>query len=180
MGIFWLNEIPSSRGWVGSFLFIAGVLVYFFPATLEGNLALGLLVMTIGVLANSLAAVLGREINRARIIDPLLVTGISMGIGSIFLLIPGLIINGFPSMSMMNFLLLLWMAIINTAFAFTLWNVTLKSLSAMESSIINGTMLIQIALLAWIFLGEEITLKEGFGMLIAAVGAVLVQIKGRK
>ena len=47
----------------------------------------------------------------------------------------------------------------------------------MESSIINGTMLIQIAILAWIFLEESITLQEGAGMLIAAVGTVLVQMK---
>jgi len=47
----------------------------------------------------------------------------------------------------------------------------------MESSIINGTMLIQIALLAWFFIDEKITLQEGIGMAIAAIGAVLVQIK---
>ncbi len=69
------------------------------------------------------------------------------------------------------------MAIINTAFAFTLWNITLRSLSAMESSVINGTMLIQIGVLAWIFLGEEINLNEFIGMLIAASGAILVQLK---
>ena len=72
------------------------------------------------------------------------------------------------------------MAIVNTAFAFTLWNKTLQSLTAMESSIINGTMLIQIAVLAWIFLGETITLVEGAGMLIAAGGAMLVQLKKTK
>ena len=38
-------------------------------------------------------------------------------------------------------------------------------------------MLIQIAILAWIFLGEEITFREGIGMLIAAFGAVLVQLR---
>ena len=54
---------------------------------------------------------------------------------------------------------------------------TLRTLSAMESSIINGTMLIQIAILAWIFLGEEISAKELIGMLIASLGAVLVQLR---
>ena len=34
----------------------------------------------------------------------------------------------------------------NTALAFTLWNGALRTLSAMESSLINGTMLVQIAL----------------------------------
>jgi len=31
--------------------------------------------------------------------------------------------------------------------------------------------------LAWIFLDEKITLQEGIGMFIAALGAILVQIK---
>jgi drug/metabolite transporter (DMT)-like permease len=47
----------------------------------------------------------------------------------------------------------------------------------MESSIINGTMLIQIAILAWIFLGESINFQEGIGMLIAGIGALFVQLK---
>jgi drug/metabolite transporter (DMT)-like permease len=52
----------------------------------------------------------------------------------------------------------------------------------MESSIINNTMLIQIAVLAWIFLGETLTLAQILGMLLAAVGALLVQLRinGRK
>jgi drug/metabolite transporter (DMT)-like permease len=52
----------------------------------------------------------------------------------------------------------------------------------MESSIINNTMLIQIAILAWIFLGETLTLAQILGMLLAAVGALLVQLRinGRK
>lgn len=44
----------------------------------------------------------------------------------------------------------------NTAFAFTSWNATLRRLSAMESSVVNTTMLIQIAVLAWVFLGESL------------------------
>jgi drug/metabolite transporter (DMT)-like permease len=47
----------------------------------------------------------------------------------------------------------------------------------MESSIINGTMLIQIALLAWVFLDETISPQEAIGMAFAALGAVLVQLK---
>ncbi|MCU0413850.1 MAG: EamA family transporter, partial [Ignavibacteriaceae bacterium] len=60
---------------------------------------------------------------------------------------------------------------------FTIWNLTLRTLSAMESSIINGTMLIQIAVLAWIFLGEAISLQEGLGILIAACGSLFVQLR---
>jgi len=177
MGLLLLNEVPSIKQWGGTILFILGVLIYFFPVEFTSNQGLGLLVMLFGVLANAGAAVLGRGINRDKKYSPILITGISMSIGAVFLLIPGIIFQGLPSISLLNLILLLWMAAINTAFAFTLWNVTLRSLSAMESSIINGTMLIQIGVLAWVFLGEEITMQEGFGMLVAGVGALIVQLK---
>ena len=136
--------------------------------------------MLIGVLANATSAVIGRDINRDKNISPIVVTFISMGIGALVLLIIGLIISGLPVISFKTWLFIIWLAVINTAFAFTLWNLTLRSLTAMESSIINGTMLIQIAILAWYFLGENISFQEGIGMTIAAIGAVLVQIKRKK
>ncbi len=180
MGIFLLNEYPTRLQWIGSILFIFGIITYFFPISLLQNEIIGLVVMFIGVLANSGAAILGRDINRNKNISPLVVTFLSMGIGAIILLIVGLSINGLPSISTKNLIYLIWLAVVNTAFAFTLWNLTLQHLTAMESSIINGTMLIQIAILAWISLGEKITLQEGVGMVIAAIGALLVQLKRLK
>jgi len=177
LGLTLLNERPSSLQWLGAIVFILGIIFYFFPISLADKQGLGLLVMLFGVLANSASAILGRNINRTRDISPLVITFISMGVGAALLLVIGLGMNGLPSIGAKNWGFLLWLAIVNTALAFTLWNHTLRSLTAMESSIINGTMLIQIAILAWFFLDEKITAQEGIGMLIAAVGAVLVQLK---
>ena len=69
---------------------------------------------------------------------------------------------------------------INTALAFTLWNHTLRRLTAIESSLINNTMLVQIAVLAWIFLGEPIGARQASGLLLAILGVVLVQLSGRR
>ena len=177
MAIFLIKESPTLIQWIGVTIFLIGIFTYFYPVILDNSQSLGLIVMSVGVFANAASAVLGRSINRKENISPLTVTIISMGIGSIILLVSGIIIQGFPPISSQNILYLLWLAVINTAVAFTIWNYTLRTLSAMESSIINGTMLIQIAVLAWIFLGEEISLLEGIGMLIASAGALLVQIK---
>lgn len=177
MGIFLLSEKPAVLQWSGTFLFLFGIVIYFYPVNLPMNKILGVIVMLVGVFANSGSAVLGRNINKAAKYSPLTVTTISMGIGSIAMLIVGLIVQGLPSLSLVNLFFLFWLAVVNTAFAFTLWNLTLQKLSAMESSIINGTMLIQTAILAWIFLGEPISLKEGIGMLVAAFGALIVQIR---
>ena len=177
MAIFLIKEIPLLLQWLGVILFIAGILTYFYPVSLDYNQTIGLIVMTVGVIANAASAVLGRNVNRSGNLTPLVVTVISMGVGSILLLTIGIAAHGFPSISLENIFYLLWLAIVNTALAFTIWNYTLRTLTAMESSIINGTMLIQIAVLAWVFLGEDISFKEIIGMLIASLGAVLVQLK---
>ena len=77
----------------------------------------------------------------------------------------------------MNILVILWLGVVNTAFAFYLWNVSLQHLSAMESSIINNTMMIQIAVLSWIFLQERLSGLEIGGLLVAAVGIFLANIR---
>jgi drug/metabolite transporter (DMT)-like permease len=133
--------------------------------------------MIIGVLANALSAILGRDINRGGKITPYLVTLISMGVGSTILLLVGILTQGLPLLSMKNILYLIWLAIVNTALAFTIWNFTLRTLTAMESSVINGTMLVQIAVLAFFFLGESISFREGIGLFLAGTGAVIVQLK---
>ena len=77
-------------------------------------------------------------------------------------------------------LIIIWLALVNSALAFSLWNHTLRTLSAMESSIINNTMLFQIAILAWLFLGENLSNFQLLGMVLAGLGTLLVQIRRRR
>jgi drug/metabolite transporter (DMT)-like permease len=85
--------------------------------------------------------------------------------------------QGFPPLLPVHWAIIAWLAVVNTAFAFTLWNRTLHTLSAMESSIINNTMLFQIALLAWLFLDEQLTWPKIAGMVLAAAGTLVVQVR---
>jgi drug/metabolite transporter (DMT)-like permease len=41
-------------------------------------------------------------------------------------------------------------------------------------------MLIQIPILAWLFLGEAITWREGSALALAGIGILLVQLYGRQ
>jgi drug/metabolite transporter (DMT)-like permease len=122
----------------------------------------------------------GRSVNREAKLKPVVITVFSMGFGSIILFIISLIVEGFPALSLESAIYISWLAAVNTAFAFTLWNLTLRRLTAVESSIINGTMLIQIAILAWIFLGENLTFNKICGMIIVSLGAFFVQLKFKK
>ena len=179
IAILFLSEIPTSLQWFGVILFIIGVFIYFFPLKFSTEYFTGIIIMFIGVLANTFSAILGRSVNRESKLEPVVITVISMGFGSIILFIISLIVEGLPNLSLASIIYIIWLAAINTAFAFNLWNLTLRNLTAIESSIINGTMLIQIAIIAWIFLGENLTFVKILGMIITSIGAFLVQIKKR-
>ena len=177
IGIGVLKERLSTLQWGGIFTFLVGVLIYFLPLSIPKGQAIGFLLAGFTVCANSAASILGRSINRERTTSPLVVTGISMGIGALILLGSGVVVQGLPAISVKGWLIIGILALVNTAFAFTLWNKTLQSLSAVESSIINNTMLVQIALLAWIFLGETISTREVIGLILAMTGIVMAQLK---
>jgi drug/metabolite transporter (DMT)-like permease len=180
LGMALLAERPTLLQFGGVGLFIAGAAAFLYPASFTSDQILGFIIAVIGLAATSAAAVLGRAVNRREHLHPVLVTLITMGIGSLVLLGAGLGAQGLPQFSFSGWLIVLWLAVVNTAFAFTLWNLTLRSLSAMESSVINNTMLIQIAILAWIFLGESLGARQVTGLLLASAGTLLVQLFRRR
>jgi drug/metabolite transporter (DMT)-like permease len=177
LGIVWLAERPTWFQWAGIGLATLGAVIYFFPAALPDGFLIGVIISAVGIIANAGASIVGRSVNRRGQVHPLLVTAISMGVGAIVLLVVGVAVQGFPAISGLGWAIIAWLAIVNTAVAFTLWNFTLRTLSATESSIINGTMLIWIPILAIVFLDESINNQELLGLVAAGVGTVIVQLK---
>jgi len=98
-----------------------------------------------------------------------------MSIGSILLLAVGLVVEGIPELTAHAWMILLWLAVVNTAVAFTLWNRSLVRLTAIESAGINNTMLVQIALLAWIFLDEPPGVPGVVGIVLVSIGVFCTQ-----
>jgi drug/metabolite transporter (DMT)-like permease len=130
-------------------------------------------------LANAGSGVLGRYVNRSQRWHPLVVTAVSMGVGGLLLLTVGMSTQGLPPLGVSGWAIIGWLAVVITALSFTLWNRTLRILMAMESSLINNTMLVQIAILAWLFLGERHNAQALAGLGLAALGALLVQLRSR-
>ncbi|MFN2159851.1 MAG: DMT family transporter [Anaerolineales bacterium] len=180
MGLLWLSEQPGWLGWLGIVLSVSGALVYFYPVGFPASQLMALLIVVFGMFVNAFSGVLGRYINHNEGIPALTVTTVSMGVGSALLLAGGIVLQGMPHISTRGWLIIGWLAVVNTAFAFTLWNFTLRTLEAMESSVINSSMLIQVALLAWIFLGESLSVKEWIGLLLAGFGVLLVQLRSTR
>jgi drug/metabolite transporter (DMT)-like permease len=177
MGVVLLREWPGRVQWAGVLLAGAGGWLYFTPFTPGAMSVTGLAVAGLCMLANAGASILGRRMNRRADLDPMLITLVSMGMGSLLLLGVGAATATTARFSLRILLILVWLAAVNTAFAFTLWNWTLRSLTAVESSVLNSTMMVQIAILAWMFLGEGVSWRQVIAMGMTALGAVLVQLR---
>jgi drug/metabolite transporter (DMT)-like permease len=162
---------------LGIAVFLIGATLYFSPISAVEGATHGFLLAATTVLANAAAALIGRFVNRARLASPVAITGVTMGVGAALLLGIGVGTQGLPSLGLGGWGMVLWLAVVNTALAFTLWNRTLRVLSAVESSTINNTMLVQIALLAWLFLGETHDVSSIIGLLLAVLGIILVQVR---
>ena len=176
LGMALLAERPTGVQVLGVLAFLAGAALFLLPAASPADQWGGLAIAGVGLFANAGAAVLGRFVNRDLALPAASVTLVSMGVGSMALLGVGAAVQGLPELSLRGWAIVAWLAAVNTAFAFTLWNATLRRLSAMESSVVNNTMLVQIAVLAWVFLGENLGARQVAGLVLASVGTLVVQV----
>lgn len=177
VGVVALGESVTRRQLVGALLVVVGAASY-----LAGDLgatAVGLVAAAVGLAANATSSIAGRSVNRRSTSSPLVVTTVSMTVGAVSLIVVGLLVDGVPSVGGTAIAIVLWLAVVNTALAFTLWNVSLRSLSAVESAGINNLMLVQIALLAWLFLDEAPGVLGLVGIVVVSAGVFLTQTRRR-
>lgn len=178
--IFLIRESPTWLQWAGLAINLVGVFIFFYPDGFQGNSPIGFVFAIICLAANVFGTLIGRKVNHEGRVAPLPVTLVSMGIGSVLMLVSGAAWQGLPRLSEESIVIILILGVVNTAFTFTIWNYTLQVLTAMESSIINGTMMVWIAILAWIFLGERQSLAGIIGLALSFVGAIIVNLRQRE
>ncbi|MGH8927813.1 MAG: DMT family transporter, partial [Acidimicrobiia bacterium] len=167
-----IGERPAKRQLLGTGLIALGAA--FYSAGELGATRVGIIAALIGLGANSASALMGRVVNRAGAMTAYVVTAVSMTVGATALAITALAIEGgIPVPDPEAWLIIFWLAVVNTALAFTLWNWSLSRLHATESAALNNTMTIQIALLAWLFLSEALGPGEIAGILLVTAGILL-------
>lgn len=169
-----LGEPPTPRQIAGSLVIFGGALAYFSGAL--GFTTVGMIAAAVALGSNAGASILGRWVNRGGRLPAEVVTLVSMGMGAVLLVTSGFVFEGVPDLDLDGWLIVAWLAVVNTALAFTLWNWSLRHLSATASAAINNTMLIQIAVLAWIFLGERPSLVQWLGMMAVMAGVILATV----
>jgi drug/metabolite transporter (DMT)-like permease len=173
------HERASLGQGVGIGMLTVGAVLYFGPFETEDGAGIGFVAAGVCVTAAALSSHMGRALARdsmRRLGGPVGLTAVSMLIGAAVLVGVGIAVEGWPRLDLRGWLIIGWLALVNTAFAFTLWNHTLRTLTAVESSVVNNTMTIQVAILAIVFLGERLEPVQLIGLLLAAAGAAVVQL----
>jgi drug/metabolite transporter (DMT)-like permease len=176
LGALLLNERIGWREGLGVAVFIGGAVAYFLSKSLPSGAGFGLLIGAVGVTANAGQTLLGRKVNRDAGLPPSLITVVSMAAGAAALLGTGVALQGWPELTVRGWTIVGWLAAANTALAFWLWNRAQAVLSALEASLINNTMLIQISVLAVWVLGERLSATQIIGLAIAGLGVTWVQL----
>lgn len=168
-----LAEPPSRNQLAGGVLVTAGAALYFTGAIAATGV--GMVAAVVALLANTAGSVLGRSVNRSASIPAVEVTALSMTAGATALGAVSLAVEGWPSVSPGVVAIVGWLAVVNTALAFTWWNLSQRRLSAVESAGINNTMLVQISILGWVFLNEPLGWKSAVAVALVSVGVWLTQ-----
>jgi len=179
LGVMFLREYPTPLQLGGMGLVLLGAYL-FFNAPLSTDSLSGILITLLSGLGWATYLVSSRLMFRQVKMNPLGLTAFSMGFGTLFLAAAAYSIEVPSSVSLQGWTIILWLGVVNTAIAFFLWNHALVKLEAFEISILQNTMLVQIALLSWLFLGERLTVLKLISMTLVFIGVLIVQIKGTR
>lgn len=158
----------------GMGLCILGAYVFFYPLQLGTALTTGGLIMLLSAWSSAGATVLARSFQLGPHVGALRLTTVSMALGSTMLLGLAWAWEGIAVPSVRGWLIIGYLAAVNTAFAWTLWNHVLRTLPAFEISVLGNLMLIEIAVLAWVFLGEALTFRQWAAIAVLLAGITLV------
>lgn len=172
-----LKEKPTYIQLIGISLTLSGVLVFFYDSLLVIEEIIGILVTLISGIGWAVYMIVSRYYLRENKENVIVLTTCSMTLGSLMLLGTTVLTGNITIVSFNGWVIILWLSIVNTAFAFILWNRALKTLKAYEQSILQNTMLIQITLLAYIFLQEPLILRKILGIIMVFIGVLIVQLK---
>lgn len=177
LGIFWLREIPTRAQIFGLAIAMIGTALFF-----STGLALGegwaVAVVSFGLIGFVLFSIFGREIARDQHVDTLSLTALPLAIGGAILLLVALPLEGLPQFSANSLFIVLWLAAINTAFAYLIYNHSLQVMTALEMNILNNLAPLITAGIAWLLLGEKLEPLQLIGIVITLVGVFLVQRRG--
>jgi drug/metabolite transporter (DMT)-like permease len=156
---------------------ILGAWAFFSEMASGGGQWFGVLVVLVSGVGWAIYVVVVRKLQKEGAVDSLRLTTVTMGVGVAGMAVLTLLSGEQPSLTAEGVPIVVWLATVNTALAFFLWNWTLRSIPAYELTVLQDIMLVEIALFALLFLGEAITLLMALGIVLVLAGVVIVQLE---
>jgi drug/metabolite transporter (DMT)-like permease len=175
-----LKEIPSASQILGIAATLSGVMIFFSDSVQGTEELIGLLITLVSSIGWATYMIISRFYLRDRKENMIIMTASSMTFGAVMLLGATVFTSNITSVTFQGWIIIVWLSVANTALAFVLWNHALQSLRVYEQSILQNTMLIQIAALAHVFLDETLIFRQIVGMLLVFIGVLIVQLKARE
>ncbi len=179
LGALWLKEIPSLGQMLGVLISVGGS-VLFFSQRPQADEWRGFFIIVIAMAGFTLFAVLGRALARDTALDTLSRTTIPLAIGGGLLLLIAFFIEGCPTFTLTGGAIVGWLALVNTALAYLLYNHALQTLPALEMNMLLNLAPLGTALLAWLLLAEQLQGLQIVGMITMLGGVILVQQSGKQ
>lgn len=178
-GALWLREIPNRLQTLGICIVLAGMALFFSPGLKPGE-PVGLAILILSLFGFTLFGLLSRVAAVDRQVDTLTLTALPLAIGGGLLLAIAVPLEGLPGASPRTWGLVLFLAAVNTALGYVLYNHSLQTLQAFEMNVLLNLSPIWTALLGWILLAEVLTGPQWAGMFVVFVGVLLVQKRNYK
>ena len=173
-GAVWLKEFPTRWQVLGVFLSLLGSGLFFSAGLLPGE-PLGVGIFAVGLLGFMSFSLLGRSVARKRSLDTLRLTTLPLLIGGAFTLLLAFFLEGLPIMSQRSWLIIAWLALVNTALGYVLYNHALRELTALEMNIALNLTPLFTALLSRAPAGASRAFKTDSSAMTVILGVLLVQ-----
>jgi drug/metabolite transporter (DMT)-like permease len=173
-----LGEPPTKRQVYGVLLGLVGALLFFLHGLAPGE-PLGLAIVAIGMVGFISFSALGRVVARRQTVGAIALTAYPLAFGGGALLLLAAPIEGLPVAPVGTWLIILWLAVFNTALAYVLYNHALQTLTALEMTVMLNLSPIGTAILAWLLLGEQLAPVQMVGIVVIVAAAYLVQLAPR-
>ena len=179
VGVFLLKEIPDKMQIIGILITLGGGAL-FFAKGLQAGETLGLAIFAVGLIGFTAFGILGRYIARAGTASTLRLTAIPLALGGAITLLIAFPLEGIPSASPTSWGLILFLAVVNTAIGYVLYNHALQILTAFQMNIALSLTPVWTAVFGFFLLDERLEALQMLGIAVVITGVMLVQLKKKE
>ena len=178
LGAVYLGERPIPVQFVGMAAATGGSVLFFSGADVSGQ-GMGLLLALGATVCFGASQILVRELASEGRVGSVWLTVITLLIGSLLLLPVALWLEGMPHPDTRGWLIMGFLAVFSTALAHLAWNHAHRQMRAYEVGVLANMMPLEVAVLAWLFLGEALEPAQWAAMAIVVLGITVVQVSAR-